>query len=73
MLPVSEIRIDDMFSNPLHRGLGRMSGLEFRVIEKKEGLIKLQGYRYLSAICMGAPFWKKPTDRMFCEAWRVSK
>jgi hypothetical protein len=71
MMPYSEICIGDMFSNPLHRGCGKYSGLEWVVMEKKEGMIKVQGVSFATGECMGSAIWKKPSDRMFSENWRV--
>lgn len=71
MMPYSEINIGDVYSNPLHRGFGALSGLEFVVLEKKEKLIKTQAYSYRSGEIVGKPMWKLASDRMFCESWRM--
>lgn len=73
MMPLSEIKIGDVFSNPTGRGYGNYSGLEFVVIDKKDGLVKVQPHRYSDFSPYGAPFWKKPTDRMFSGSWRIQR
>lgn len=73
MMPFSEINIYDKFQNPMHRGFGELSGLEWMVIEKneKEKLVKVQGCSYATGDLIGAPIWKKPSDRMFSDSWKV--
>jgi len=68
MLPISEINVGDQFENPIHRPYG----VTFVVIDinKEEKMIKLQGINN-RAENIGNPFWKKNTDRMISESWRV--
>jgi hypothetical protein len=71
MMPYSEIHIGDVFSDPAGRGYGKLSGLEWFVVDKKEGLIKIQAYTHSSGTPYGKPLWKMRSNRMFCETWRV--
>ena len=73
MMPFSEINVGDMFSNPLHRGFGKLSGLEWLVMEKneKEKMILVQGVSYATMEPVLKPIWKSNKDRMFSEFWRV--
>jgi len=71
MMPYSEVNIGDIFSNPMHRGFGKLSGLEWYVVDKKEKMIAIQGVKYHSVEPFGAIVWKRPSDRMFSEHWRV--
>ena len=71
MMPIDEINIGDCFSDPMLRGFGKYSGLEWFVIDKKDGLVKIQAHKYSDGTPYGSPIWKKPTDRMFCESWRL--
>jgi hypothetical protein len=68
MMPISEIHIGDIFQNPF---LGRDS-LTYCVtdVNKLEHLVQVQPYdRHCKE--SGKPFWKKNTDRMFTESWRL--
>lgn len=69
MLPISKINIDDQFENPLLQPYG----LTFIVldIDKDEKMVKLQSFNRSASENVGKPIWKRNTDRMFCEAWRV--
>jgi len=71
MVPYSEINIGDMFSNPLFRNYGRMSGLEYVVVDKKENLILVQAVSK-DGKEVQTPFWKQYTDRMFSNQWKLS-
>jgi ferredoxin-fold anticodon binding domain-containing protein len=73
MKPFSEIKIWDVYSNPMHRGFGELSGPEYVVLEKNETekLIKVQPIRFSDGKPIGKPFWKKNTDRIFSEDWFV--
>jgi len=68
MLPITEINIGDQFENPLLRP----SGLTFVVIDinKSEKMVKVQAIDQ-NANLIREPFWKKNTDKMFSENWRV--
>ena len=70
MMPLSEIHSGDIYSNPLMRGFGNLSGLEWHVIEKQGGLVKLQAMSVRGDF-VSSPIWKRSSDRMFCESWRV--
>jgi len=68
MLPITEIHVGDQYENPFLRP----NGLTFVVLEvnKDEKMIKVQAInQYAQEI--GKAFWKKNTDRMFSENWRV--
>lgn len=73
MMPMTEINIGDIFLNPMHRGFGKLSGLQWCVVEKNdaERMIKLQATRFETGEPFGHPIWKKNKDRMFSESWRV--
>lgn len=71
MMPICKINVGDIYSDPLHRGYGEFSGDEFHVIEKCEDMVKVQAVSYKTLELVGSPVWKKHTDRMFCESWRV--
>ena len=71
MLPLSEIKIGDCFSNPMHRRFGCLSGLEWVVVDIKDGIIKLQPHRYSDKKVVYTPIWIRPNDRMLSESWRV--
>jgi len=75
MMPISEINIGDIFSNPFHRGYGNLSGLEWLVtdINKPEKMILIQGVKYSDKTFFRDPIWKKNTDRMFAKSWRIFK
>ena len=71
MMPYSEINIGDVYSDPMFRGYGQYSGLEWYVVDKKDKLIKVQAVSYAKGEPVLEPIWKRPTDRMFSESWRV--
>lgn len=71
MMPLSEINIGDVFSNPMHRGFGNLSGLEWYVADKKDGMVKMQPMSYFGDTTVLKPIWKRNSDRMFSESWRV--
>jgi len=71
MIPYSEIKIGDIFSNPAYRGYGKNSGLNWLVIDKKGKLIKIQPHKFSDDSIFGNALWKKPEDRMFSEHWRI--
>ena len=75
MIPISQIKVGDVFSNPLFRNLGKLSGIEWRVveIEKDDKLIKLQAHSYESCLPFGIPVWKRNTDRIISESWRINE
>ena len=68
MLPITEINLGDQFENPILRP----TGLTFVVIDIKtdEKMVKIQGIKNDGQV-IGKPIWKKNTDRMFSESWRV--
>jgi len=69
MLPISEINIGDQFENPVHRPWG----LAFIVLDinQDEKMVKVIAFDRTTQKNVREPFWKKNTDRMFCESWRV--
>ena len=69
MLPITEINVGDQFENPFLRP----SGLTYVVIDinKSEKMAKIQAMDRKSLKNIREPFWKKNTDRMFSESWRV--
>jgi hypothetical protein len=69
MLPISQIKVGDMFQNPMFRGTGVIFAVE--EIELKEKMVKIQSYSYKDYKPIMHPFWKKNTDRMFNESWRM--
>ncbi len=71
MLPMCEINEGDQFQNPfLGSGLG---SLVWVVIGKneEEKMIQLQAIKERDASPVGKPIWKKNTDRMINESWRI--
>jgi len=70
MLPIDNIRPGNQFQNPLFRGWGIVWYVE--EVKEKERMIKLQGYSYPTCSPVGTPIWKKNTDRMFSESWRIN-
>jgi len=73
MMPYSEINIGDVFSDPMLRNFGNLSGLEWYVVDKKDRLIKVQAVSYAEGKPVLAPLWKKSSARMFSESWCVLK
>jgi hypothetical protein len=69
MLPITEINVGDQFENPMLRP----DSLTFIVmkINKLEKMIQVQSFNSKKLKNVGSPFWKKNTDRMFSENWRV--
>ena len=70
MIPISQINIGDMFQNPLFPD-GNIYVVED--INKEEKMIKVQAYNFYSFKPILEPFWKKNTDRMFSESWRLRR
>lgn len=68
MMPISEIHVGDQYENPLFRP----DGVTYIVLEvnKPEKMIKVQAVNKHGKM-IGKPFWKRNTDRMFSEDWRV--
>ena len=68
MIPIREINEGDQFQNPF---LG--SGLVWVVVGKneEERMIQLQAIKERVSSPVGKPTWKKNTDRMINENWRV--
>ncbi len=75
MIPMSDIQLGDVFSNPIHRGYGALSGCEWFVTEinPRERMIKLQAMSYKDGKPIGQPVWKRNTDRMISESWRIGR
>ena len=71
MIPISEIKIGDLFANPLFVN-SNPQGVIFRVekINAAEKMVLIQSYGGQNCKPIMAPYWKKNTDRMFQEAWR---
>lgn len=69
MLPISQIHQGDQFQNPLFN-----DGVIFVVEEvvKEEKLVKVQGWSFIGLKPVGSPFWKKSSDRLFSESWRIN-
>lgn len=69
MLPIDNIRTGNQFQNPLFP-----DGVIFCVeeVNYKEKMVKVQPYSFKSCCPFGKPFWKKNTDRMFNESWRIN-
>ena len=59
-----------MFQNPLFPD-GNIYVVED--INKEEKMIKVQAYNFYSFKPILEPFWKKNTDRMFSESWRLRR
>lgn len=72
MMPISKIKVGDMFANPLWVNDEIVSGNIYVVeeISKKDNLVKVQAYNGWTLKPIQAPFWKKSSDRMFSEDWR---
>ena len=67
MMPITEINKGDLFQNPLTK-------INIYVVidkNEKERMIKLQAFAEKDMKEIGKPFWKKNTDRMFSEGWRI--
>ena len=73
MIPMSQLKIGNKFSNPLFRGYGKLSGIEWWITEinKDERMVKLQATSFESTNPIGAPIWKRNTDRIINESWRI--
>lgn len=73
MLPISEIKEGDMFSNPLWVN-SNPQGNVYRVekVNVKEKMVLVQTYGGSNLEPLLKPFWKKNTDRMFSESWRYA-
>jgi hypothetical protein len=71
MMPFSKINVGDMYVNPMHSG----DGCEYIVLEKeeKEKMILVQSVSPKTGEAILQPFWKKNSDRIFQESWRVLK
>ncbi len=68
MMPISEIYVGDQYENPLFRP----DGTTYVVLDinKAEKMVKVQAISPRGQE-IGKPFWKRNTDRMFSEDWRV--
>ena len=66
MIPISQIKIGDMFQNPLFP-----NGNIYIVEDIKGKMIKVQAYNFYSFRPISRPFWKKNTDQMFSESWKL--
>lgn len=73
MMPISEIKEGDLFSNPLFVN-NPLPGNVYRVgkVNVKEKMVLVQTYGGSNMNPIMAPFWKKNTDRMFSENWRYA-
>lgn len=72
MLPISEIHEGDVFTNPVWRYCNPPGN--FYYIDKinvKEKLVRVQTYGGSNMKPILKPFWKKSTDKMFSEIWRM--
>lgn len=69
MLPISKIKVSNMFQNPLFR-----DGVVFVVeeINISEKMVKVQGRSFETYKPISKPFWVKNTNRMFSESWRIN-
>ena len=72
MLLISEIHERDIFANPLWRTYNPPGNL-YRVeqINFEEKLVRVQTYGGSNMKPILKPFWKKSTDKMFSESWRL--
>lgn len=68
MMPITEIRVGDVYANPLYA-----DGIEFVVVSVNRGekMVEVQAYRGSTLKPIGNPFWKSNRDRIFSEHWRV--
>ena len=68
MIPISQIKEGQQFKNPMFK-----DSLIFFVeeVNSEEKMIKIQSYSFQSCLPIGPAFWKKNTDRMFSESWRL--
>jgi hypothetical protein len=71
MLPISEIKEGDLFTNPLFVNTNQPGNI-YRVekVNVSEKMVCVQCYSGSEMKPIGRPFWKKNTDRMFSEDWR---
>lgn len=71
MMPISEIKDGDQFSNPLFR-YDQILGVVFSVekVNEPERMVLMQARNPYTGDPIDRPFWKKNTDRMFSETWR---
>jgi len=69
MIPYSEIKIGDIFSDPYYRF--REGYMLYIVLDKndEEKMIKIQT-RGVFDNYVGRPFWVKSSNDIFCESWR---
>ena len=67
-MPISEIRVGDMYKNPVFH-----DELEYIVVSvnREENMVEVQALRSSSLEPFGKPFWKSNRDRIFSECWRV--
>lgn len=71
MIPISKIKVSDQFQNPMFAPEDVIYMVED--IDAKEKVVLIQGYSAQSAVPISSPFWKRNTDRIFSESWRVFK
>lgn len=71
-MPISKIKVGDMFANPLWANDPISGGNIYMVeeVDTKEKLVKVQAYNGRTLKPIMSPFWKKSSDRMFSEDWR---
>jgi len=72
-MPISKIKVGDMFTNPLWADGDLVTGNIYVVeeINTKEKLVKVQTYNSRTMKPFMKPFWKRSSDRMFSEDWRL--
>ncbi len=74
MIPISEIKKGDIFTNPAYAGFAAAGGLLYRVerVNKAEKMVLIQAFTADTCQPMMNPFWKSNKDRMFSESWRFN-
>lgn len=67
-MPIDKINVGDQYQNPMFR-----DGVIFVVeeVSAKDRMVKVQSYSFQACKPFMKPFWKKNTDRMFSESWRI--
>ena len=73
MIPISEIKEGDIFSNPAYAGYAA-AGVLYRVerVNTAEKMVLIQAYAANTCSPVLKPFWKSNKDRMFSESWRFN-
>jgi len=72
-MPISKIKVGDMFVNPQRVVDGKIVSGNIYIVEEiseKDNLVKVQAYDSWSLKPIQTPFWRRGSDTMFSEDWR---